>query len=201
MEFTPTEIDALIDAVAHRSKILHKRMEESMNSSVSSNHRDKLKTLSALLKKFIPLQAKKEPRVEVAKPVDTPAPLDLSKRRMLVVDDDRVIREMIKMMLSDHGCEIIDECGDGLEAIAKIKEQDIPYDMIFCDLHMPIMSGLDLLKLLRQSDEHLKLPFIMVTASKDKKFLKEAIRAGVSDFLIKPIEETKLISKIGSLLK
>ncbi len=87
------------------------------------------------------------------------------------------------------------------EAIAKIKGSDVPYDMIFCDLNMPIMSGLAVLRVLRQSDKYKKLPFVMVTSTTDKTFLTEAIQVGVSDFIVKPVEESKLIAKLGKLLK
>jgi two-component system chemotaxis response regulator CheY len=203
MEFTPPEIDALIDAIALRTRLVRKKLDESATGSNEfKKYQDKLKTLGPVLKKFIPLQVKKEQVVAAAdEPEAAPVRLDLQKRQMLVVDDDRVIRQMIRSILEDHGCKMGHECADGHEAIAKIKGASTPYDMVFCDLNMPIMSGLDVLRVLRQSDEHKKLPFVMVTSTTDKKFLKEAIQAGVSDFIVKPVEEAKLIGKVGPLLK
>ena len=62
------------------------------------------------------------------------------------------------------------------------------------------MSGLDVLKLLRQDKKLAKIPFIMVTGMGDMNNIQEAIKAGVSDYIVKPIQETKLKDKVSKYI-
>lgn len=101
-------------------------------------------------------------------------------------------------ILNKHGFKQFDEAEDGHEAIAKIKST--PYDLILCDMNMPTISGLDVLRLMRKDSSCAKTPFIMVTSESIKALLLEAMKAGVSDFLAKPVEEDNLLKKITSLL-
>ncbi len=101
--------------------------EAATGSQEFSKHQDKLKTLGPLLKKFIPLQEKKEPAVGVAdEPEPAPVPLDLGNRQLLVVDDDRVIRQIIRSILEDLGCKQVHECTDGMRPSPKSKDPMCP---------------------------------------------------------------------------
>ena len=119
---------------------------------------------------------------------------------MLLVDDNESIRKHMIHILNKHGLHQLDEAADGHEAIAKIKAKIIPYDLILCDMNMPTISGLDVLKLMRKEESCARTPFIMVTSEGNKELLVEAMKAGVSDFVAKPVEETNLVKKIAALL-
>lgn len=133
--------------------------------------------------------------------------IDYSDFNVLLVDDVAFTRETTKLFLEKQGFRYIDEADDGHTAIVKIKNKNIfygktmPYDLVLLDLNMPMISGLDVLKLIKQERKFSKIPFIMVTGDKDKKNLVEAIESGVSDYITKPINEDDFISKINKVLQ
>jgi len=131
---------------------------------------------------------------------------DYSSYHVLIVDDDKLMREITSRMLKKNGFCHIDEADDGHNAIVKIKAKKIPYskqtpyDFVLCDLNMPTISGLDLLKLVRKENPFSKMPFIMITGTRDKENLLEVIKLGVRDFLTKPVNEEDLLEKINSII-
>jgi CheY-like chemotaxis protein len=100
----------------------------------------------------------------------------------------------------------IDEANDGHTAIVEIKNKKTPYgkkspyDLVLCDLNMPTISGLDVLKIIKKDSSFTAMPFIMITGLMDKENLLEAVRLGVSDYVAKPFEEADLLSKIDKVL-
>ncbi len=79
------------------------------------------------------------------------------------------------------------EAGDGLEGL-QIIERELP-DIVFLDIAMPLLSGLDTLKAIRSSKNLAALPVIMLTAVKDRGIFKELIQLGISDYILKPIDK------------
>ena len=86
------------------------------------------------------------------------------------------------------------EADDGTTALEQLKKQKI--DMIVSDWNMPKMSGLDLLKTVRATDEYREIPFIMVTAEAQKKNVIDAVQAGVSNYIVKPFTEEQIVEKL-----
>lgn len=117
---------------------------------------------------------------------------------ILVVDDDSMIRYNIGGYLEDSGYRIV-EAVDGLDALEVIR-QDMPA-LVLCDLRMPGMDGIDLLKQLHQSFP--ELPAIAVSGTGILRDAVDALRAGAWDFVIKPIEDMAVLEHavIGSLEK
>jgi len=120
---------------------------------------------------------------------------NFNKCHMLVVDDNESIRKHMILLLKKHGFNRFDEAENGYEAIEKIKSKSIPYDLVLCDMNMPIISGLDVLRMIREDGSCAKIPFIMVTSENNKEILLKAIKAGVSDFVAKPVDEDNLLKK------
>ena len=119
--------------------------------------------------------------------------LPLQACRILVVDDVQVMRRVIIRWLEtelERAVETV-EARDGREAVAKF--QPMAFDLVTVDLHMPHMGGLELVENIRSVDSH--VPIIMVTTDNYKRRVMRALEAGVSDFLIKPIEKQILIQK------
>ncbi len=135
---------------------------------------------------------------------ESPAPVALQQNfnqcHMLLVDDNESIRKHMILLLKKHGFNRFDEAGNGYEAIEKLKSKSIPYDLVLCDMNMPIISGLDVLRMIREDSSCAKIPFIMVTSENNKEVLLKAIKAGVSDFVAKPVDEDNLLKKISALL-
>ena len=107
--------------------------------------------------------------------------------RILIVDDEAKIRKILKIMLSFRG-HSVDEAADGEEALEKIKN-DV-YDLVIADIKMPKMSGLDLLKEVKNLQYPVPIVFITAYATIDSAV--EAMRAGAVDYIPKPFEEDRI---------
>jgi len=117
---------------------------------------------------------------------------------VLTVDDDTINLKLLKSMLmkSESVKEVV-EARNGAEAIEILKSRD-DIDLILLDIIMPIMSGIEMLQVVRADDNLRQLPIIVLTTDETKK--SEALECGANDFLVKPIRNNELIKKISSVL-
>ncbi|PKN24670.1 MAG: response regulator [Deltaproteobacteria bacterium HGW-Deltaproteobacteria-21] len=104
--------------------------------------------------------------------------------KVLVVDDFATMRRIVKGVLKQLGFSNIIEAEDGNMALGELKKEKI--GLIVSDWNMPNMSGLDLLKAVRGDASLKAIPFIMVTAEGQKENVIEAVKAGVSNYIVKP---------------
>ena len=109
--------------------------------------------------------------------------MDLNMK-VLVVDDFATMRRIVKNVLKQLGFSDILEADDGATALDVIKENKI--DLIVSDWNMPKMTGLDLLKTVRENESTKEIPFLMVTAEAQKENVLQAVQAGVSNYIVKP---------------
>lgn len=117
--------------------------------------------------------------------------------RVLVVDDFATMRRIIKNILKQLGFTNMDEADDGEPALNKLRAGG--FDLVISDWNMPNMDGLTLLKAVR-TDEQLKdLPFLMVTAEAQKENVIEAVKAKVSDYIVKPFTAEVLAEKLDRI--
>ena len=116
--------------------------------------------------------------------------------RILVVDDSRVARNIVKNMLKSmyHVEEGFVEASNGEEAWSVL--QTSPVDLVLLDWNMALLNGIDLLRRVRQDDKFKALPVIMVTSEAAKYNVIEAVKAGANDYLIKPLTEKNLYEKV-----
>jgi two-component system chemotaxis response regulator CheY len=122
--------------------------------------------------------------------------------KVLVVDDMSTMRKIIKNMLTQIGFTNITEADDGATAWPKIEEAHeagIPYEFIVSDWNMPGLSGLELLKRLRADEKYKNLPFLMITAEAEQSNVVIAVKAGVSNFIVKPFSAQVLKEKIDKI--
>lgn len=122
--------------------------------------------------------------------------------KILVIDDMATMRKIIKNMLGQIGFTNIQEADDGATAwpiIEKAREVGEPFEFIVSDWNMPQMTGLDLLKKMRAMEEYKKLPFLMITAEAEQGNVVIAVKAGVSNFIVKPFSAQVLIEKIDKI--
>ena len=117
--------------------------------------------------------------------------------RILVVDDSRAMRKIIRHMLDSNGFRSVDEAADGAEALALIRK--ITYALVISDWNMSPMSGLDLLVHLRTSPRTAKLPFIMATAKAQKRFAGVARDNGTTHYLEKPFTAEMLMERLRQI--
>jgi two-component system chemotaxis response regulator CheY len=109
--------------------------------------------------------------------------LDTSTK-VLVVDDFATMRRIVKGVLKQLGFSDIIEAENGSSALDELKKEKV--GLIVSDWNMPKMTGLDLLKAVREDEKFKSIPFIMVTAEGQKENVLEAVKAGVSNYIVKP---------------
>ncbi|MBT5933968.1 response regulator [Sulfurimonas sp.] len=117
---------------------------------------------------------------------------------ILAVDDDMINLKLLKSMLKKSGFvkEVI-EAKNGSDAIGELKGRD-DIDLILLDIIMPVMGGIDMLKVVRADDNLRQLPIIILTTDETKKV--EALECGANGFLMKPIRKDDLINKIKTVI-
>ncbi|MBF0299545.1 MAG: response regulator [Oligoflexia bacterium] len=123
--------------------------------------------------------------------------------KILVVDDMAGMRLFISKQLQSLGLTNIIQASDGKKAWETLNKDD-SISVIFSDLNMPNMSGIELLREVRNSDKFKNLPFFIISAESEKKTHEEAVAIGVTDYILKPFNEKTIqdkLSKIISLLE
>jgi len=122
--------------------------------------------------------------------------------RILIVDDMKTMRLVVRKSLSNLGYTNVSEADDGdlaWESIEKSLSEMNPYKLIVSDWTMPRMTGLELLKKVRAHPKVGQTPFLMVTAEADAELVREAIAAGVSNYVTKPFSADTLSAKISAI--
>lgn len=108
--------------------------------------------------------------------------------KVLVVDDDIVARMMLMHLVDSCGNHAILEAEDGADAWRQL-EAGLRPDIVFCDLRMPRLSGLELLQRVRADGAMAALPFVLVSAASDAATLDEAAALGASGYIVKPFRQ------------
>lgn len=118
---------------------------------------------------------------------------------ILIVDDYNTMLRIIRNLLKQLGFNNVDEATDGTMALDKIKSKS--YGLVISDWNMEPMTGLELLKQVRSSNDNFKnIPFIMVTAESKTENVIAAKQAGVNNYIVKPFNAETLKSKMASVL-
>lgn len=114
--------------------------------------------------------------------------------KILVVDDFATMRRIVKNILTQLGYKNIIEADDGSTALNVLKSEKI--DLVISDWNMPKMTGLDLLKAVRGDSSLADTPFIMVTAEAQQDNIILAVKAKVSQYIVKPFTAETLAEKL-----
>ncbi|KAL9645757.1 hypothetical protein ABK040_003489 [Willaertia magna] len=147
-------------------------------------------------KKKEEIETKETPAVVIVKP--NPETF-LKDKRVLIVDDSDMIRRLLKHMLKMCVCE---EAEDGQEAILKweqAKNEGNPFDLILLDVLMPVLSGLEATKILR-NEKGASTPIIALTGNSLQEEVNEMLKIGANIVLIKPVKRMELLEKIVEVL-
>lgn len=115
--------------------------------------------------------------------------------KILIVDDSRTSRRILKNLLENEGHEIIGEAGNGEEAIAKYFQ--LKPEIVTMDITMPVMDGLEALRQIHEGDETAKV--IMVTAAGQRNKMIDALRLGASEFVTKPFDKDEILELVTKL--
>jgi DNA-binding NtrC family response regulator len=115
-------------------------------------------------------------------------------QRILVVDDEQIIRESLSFILKKEGYNV-EEAANGLDALAK--HETNPFDIIITDIEMPEMKGVELLKQIRQRTPQVLV--VIITAFGSVETAVQALREGAADYILKPINFDDLLYRVKKL--
>jgi len=122
-------------------------------------------------------------------------PLDI---KILIVDDMERMRALVKEQVRALGFSNFHDADNGEKALNMlVKDHDsAPFKLVLSDWNMPVMNGLDFLKAVRSKEQFRTLPFLMVTAEADRESVLAAIKAGASNYIVKPFPPALLEQKL-----
>lgn len=115
------------------------------------------------------------------------------KLKVLLVEDEQILRENIAQFLELKKFKVT-QAKNGLEADFLLKRANP--DIIICDVSMPFMNGIQLLKQIRKNDQYNHIPFIFLTARAEKEDLRSGMLSGADDYIIKPFTFDELFNSI-----
>lgn len=118
--------------------------------------------------------------------------------RILIIDDDSLIRIQTKKLLKDNDFEVFtaENGKTGLQIAHKV----LP-DLIICDVEMPILNGYDTLKALKSSQRTKSIPFIFYSSDVSYENLRQSMILGANDFLLKPVQKNEILFSIYAQLE
>jgi DNA-binding response OmpR family regulator len=127
---------------------------------------------------------------------------------ILLVDDNEDIRELFEAILARHGHHDVVAADSAGHALALLKlgpaaepQEAIAFDIIFLDIVMPDIDGIELCGRIRADARYQRIPVVMMTALDDTDTIDRAIRLGATDYLTKPLQPNDLLACVRSKLK
>ena len=123
--------------------------------------------------------------------------------RILIVDDMERMRTLVKEQVRALGYSNFEYAENGEKAMQMLIQQahSKPFDLILSDWNMPVVSGLDFLKNVRSNPQFVRVPFLMVTAEADRESVLSAIKAGASNYIVKPFKPSTFDQKLQVIAK
>ena len=117
--------------------------------------------------------------------------------RILIVDDEESIRDLIKEVLSTESHEFY-LAGDGAQAFEILRKKSV--DLAIVDRNMPGMTGIEVVQLIRQNPKTAAVKVLMCTGASVTKEIDEAFAAGANDYVLKPLNFAQLLAKVAKAL-
>jgi two-component system chemotaxis response regulator CheY len=117
-------------------------------------------------------------------------------KRILLVDDSPIIHRLLRKTLESNGYEVCGDAKNGREGVEMYKS--LKPDLVFMDITMPIMDGLEAAKLIKELDPQARI--IMLSAMGDDEIVGQAKELGIDIFLKKPFDDYKIISAISKVI-
>jgi two-component system chemotaxis response regulator CheY len=124
----------------------------------------------------------------------------MNKLRVLIVDDSSVMRKIVERSLRQAGLELLEvhEASNGVEALAEAQKG--PFDLIFSDINMPAMDGLEFLKNLAAGESTKNVPVVMITTEGSELRAKEAMSIGARGYIRKPFTPDHIKERVALLV-
>jgi DNA-binding response OmpR family regulator len=118
--------------------------------------------------------------------------------KVLICDDDSATRFALKRVLLRFECSVV-EAADGMAALDILSRTPVAFMLL--DVHMPVLSGVEVLQAIRSSPQHATLPVVVISADAEQLVVAELISLGVADFLTKPLKADKVCARITSIIE
>ena len=136
--------------------------------------------------------------IQLANQSSAPYSTPMSKRQILIVEDEKPIRDMVYFALDNDGYDII-EAVDGRQAAEKLALNSP--DLILMDWMLPDVSGLELVRRIKRDEVTREIPVIMLTAKTDERDKVEGLDSGADDYITKPFSVKELSARIRAVLR
>jgi two-component system chemotaxis response regulator CheY len=127
------------------------------------------------------------------------SPVEVSVAEVLVVDDSKVMRDMVTACLRPDPKIVVTQASSGLEAIEKLSMHR--FDLVVLDLNMPDIGGLEVVEFVRGQDKLRELPIIIVTTRGDEASRASVLRAGANKYLTKPFTPDAILGEVSALMR
>lgn len=118
--------------------------------------------------------------------------------RILVVEDVELVRFLLYELLTDLGHDVI-LCSDGNEALQILLDSNLSMEVIFMDIHMPVLDGISTTKLIREKEEYKDVPIIVLTGDVLNIAGNETLTTLFNGFILKPVDKDKLIDVLNRI--
>lgn len=116
---------------------------------------------------------------------------------VLMVDDSRTSRRILRGVLERGGFDVVDEAANGEEGYLKYKQ--LQPDIVTMDITMPVMDGIESLTLIKKANADAKV--VMITAAGQKEKMVEALKRGADEFITKPFDEAEVLNALKHVLE
>lgn len=123
-------------------------------------------------------------------------PLMPTPFRVLLVEDEPVIRELVRSLLTESDCEV-ETASNGLEGLKLARTQ--PFDLILLDVVLPQLDGISVCRMLKADADTAKIPLYMLTAKAKRSDVETALQAGASGYIHKPFRGAELMDLVSQL--
>ncbi|MHA7248322.1 response regulator transcription factor [Arthrobacter tecti] len=117
--------------------------------------------------------------------------------KILVVDDDADIRDLVSTKLESSGYEV-ETAGDGVSGFELASRNT--YNLVISDVMMPGMSGVDMVRMMRAAEPPISVPVILLTAKNQERDIESGFAAGVTDYVVKPFSPRELAARVAGIL-
>ena len=125
--------------------------------------------------------------------------VDVTKIRVLIVDDSIFVAKQLGQILTSEGYEIVATAVDGKDGVDKYKELCPNVDLVTMDITMPRMDGITALEQIMAFDKNAKV--VMVSALGKEELVKKSLLLGAKNYIVKPLDRKKVLERIGAAVK
>jgi two-component system chemotaxis response regulator CheY len=120
-------------------------------------------------------------------------------KNILIVEDSKAIRSMIRVSLEESGRFYVVEAGNGFEALKTLPTRR--FDLIITDINMPDINGLELIGFVKSNPAYRDIPLVIVSTEKTEEDVKRGLTLGAAGYVVKPFTRVDLMAAVGKVLE